>query len=68
MNVNSVDEGLAKLSRIVAEGPEKRGQFHRASILLEATVKLYAANIDALYPQVLDFKLNLTKGVFSRYV
>ena len=66
MNVISVEDGLTKLGRMLASWKQE-GQFHRASFLLVDTVKCYAKNVDDLIPEVVDFKLSLTKGAISRF-
>lgn len=65
MNVDSFEQGIQKLTEIAKEGHE--GQFPKAGVLLQSTVKLYAENVDQFCADVLEFKSSLSKGVFGRY-
>jgi hypothetical protein len=64
MKVDSVEDGVSKLRQI----SRSTGQFPKAGIILESTVKHYVANLDNLYEQVIDFKHSLTKNIFSRFL
>ena len=64
MIVQNFEEGHSQLSAF-ARSPEC-GQFLKAAVILESTVKFYSASVDSLHSEVLDYNATILKGVYSR--